>query len=95
MLRTPLAKRRNRGTNRTHIASVIITVSLGGIKTALANFISNGEAMCLCTRPGRLTFSILYAKAMFDILIEELTTTWFDDHNNDSEKREFILFSTR
>ena len=82
----------NRGTKRTHIASVVITVSLDGIKTALANLISDGKAIVLCTTSGRQPFSILYAKAIFDILIEEPTTTWFDDHNNDNEKREFTFF---
>ena len=34
----------NRGTKQTFITCVIITIYLDGIKCALANFISNGEA---------------------------------------------------
>ena len=81
----------NRGTKRTHITSSVITVSLGGVKTALANFISDGEAMFVCNTPGRQPFAIMFAKSLFDILIEEATTTWLDDHNNDQERREFFL----
>ena len=43
----------NRGTKRTHITSAVITVSLGGVKTALANFISDGKAMFVCTTPSK------------------------------------------
>ena len=82
----------NRGTKRTHIACAVITVSLHGFKTALANFISDGEAMFVGTTPGRQPFAILFAKDLFDILINEATTTWFDKHNNDHEKREFLFF---
>ena len=42
------------------------------------------------TTPGRQPFAILFAKDLFDILIDETTTTWFDEYNNDHEKREFF-----
>ena len=82
----------NRSTKRTHIACAVITVSLHSVKTALANFISNGEAMFVGTTPGRQPFAILFAKELFNIIIDEATTTWFDDHNNDQEKREFVFY---
>ena len=62
------------------------------MKTSLANFIPDGEAMFVCTTPGKQPFAIMFAKSLFDILIEEGTTTWFDDHNNDQERREFVFY---
>ena len=78
-------------TKHTYITSAIITVTLGGVKTALANFISNGEAMFVCTTPGRQPFVISLAKFLFDVLMEEAITAWFDDHNNDQEKGAFVF----
>ena len=34
----------------------------------------------------------MFAKSLFDILIKEGTTTWFDDHNNNQERREFVFY---
>ena len=82
----------NRGTKRTQIVCAVITVSLHGVKTALANLISDDEAMFVGTTLGRQPFAILFAKELFDIFINEAMTTWFDEHNNDHEKREFVFF---
>ena len=56
----------NRGTKRTYITSVNLTVTLGGVKTALANFIADGEAMFVCTVPGRQPFVIILEKSLLD-----------------------------
>ena len=51
----------NRGKKRTYIMSIVITATLGGVKTALANFIADGEAMFVCTLSGREPFAIILA----------------------------------
>ena len=83
----------NRGTKRTYITSIIITVTLGGVKTALTNLIADGEAMFVCTIPGREPFVIILAKSLFDILMEKSTSTWFDEYNDDQQKRAFVFYA--
>ena len=73
----------NRGAKRTYITSVVISVTLGGVKTAFPNFIADGEAMFVCTLSGREPFVVILAKSLFDILMEEGTSTWFAEYNND------------
>ena len=83
----------NRGAERTYITSVVITVTLGGVKTAFANFIADGEAMFVCTLSGREPFVIILAKSLFDILMGEGTSTWFAEYNNNHQKRAFVFYA--
>ena len=83
----------NCGTKRTYITSIIITVTLGRVKTALTNLIADGEAMFVCTIPGRELFVIILAKSLFDILMEKSTSTWFDEYNDDQQKRAFVFYA--
>lgn len=81
----------NRGAKRTYIAPATITESLEGIRSALANHISDAEAMYDCTLPGGQPFAATFAKDLIDWSMEADTIDWFRMHNDDASRRETVL----
>ena len=81
----------NRGIKRSHIETAAFDMTLDGIRGAMANLLSIGEAKYVCTNPGATPLMVQFMKYMMDWTLEAPTVKWFKNKNNDIQKREMIL----
>ena len=81
----------NRGTKRSYIETAAFEMTLDGIRGAIANQLSIGEAKYVCTNPGTTPLMVQFGKYMIDWTLEAPTIKWFKNKNDDIQKREMIL----
>ena len=81
----------NRGTKRGHITISTNAWTLEGIKSAIANCLSDGEAQYDCSVAGRIPFQVQFGKSMLDWLLEPSTLRWFKYEHSEEQQRECVL----
>jgi len=82
----------NRGNKRAHCETATLEqMTLDGVRCAFANLLSDGEVQYDCTVLGSEPILIQFGKFVMDWTLELATIKWFQNENNDVQKRECIL----